>query len=84
MEYIDAITVRDYLRQSPDDVEQHRILAQHIGKLLAKMHQADVIHGDLTTSNIMLRHHTEIQTPSLVRSGSVRAHTSNVRALNGD
>ena len=27
-----------------------------IGVELAKMHQADVIHGDLTTSNMMLRH----------------------------
>ncbi|EIW52930.1 serine/threonine protein kinase BUD32 [Trametes versicolor FP-101664 SS1] len=27
-----------------------------IGTEIAKMHQADVIHGDLTTSNMMLRH----------------------------
>jgi TP53 regulating kinase and related kinases len=26
-----------------------------IGTEIAKMHQADVIHGDLTTSNMMLR-----------------------------
>lgn len=29
-----------------------------IGIELAKMHAADVIHGDLTTSNMMLRHPT--------------------------
>lgn len=29
-----------------------------IGVELAKMHAADVIHGDLTTSNMMLRHPT--------------------------
>ncbi|KAL7278045.1 hypothetical protein ACG7TL_008009 [Trametes sanguinea] len=27
-----------------------------IGKEIAKMHKADIIHGDLTTSNMMLRH----------------------------
>jgi len=27
-----------------------------IGSEIAKMHKAEVIHGDLTTSNIMLRH----------------------------
>jgi hypothetical protein len=27
-----------------------------IGTEIAKMHAADIIHGDLTTSNMMLRH----------------------------
>jgi hypothetical protein len=27
-----------------------------IGEEIAKMHLADVVHGDLTTSNMMLRH----------------------------
>ncbi|KAF7367466.1 Bud32 protein kinase [Mycena sanguinolenta] len=31
-------------------------LMQLIGQEIAKMHLADVIHGDLTTSNMMLRH----------------------------
>ena len=26
-----------------------------IGMEIAKMHQADIVHGDLTTSNMMLR-----------------------------
>ena len=28
-------------------------LAEHTGKILARMHDADVIHGDLTTSNMI-------------------------------
>ena len=32
------------------------VLMDLIGVELAKMHIADIIHGDLTTSNIMLRH----------------------------
>jgi TP53 regulating kinase-like protein len=27
-----------------------------VGAEIAKMHLADIIHGDLTTSNMMLRH----------------------------
>lgn len=30
-------------------------LADSIGVALAKMHDVDVVHGDLTTSNLMLR-----------------------------
>lgn len=29
-----------------------------IGKALGRMHQADIIHSDLTTSNMMLRSKT--------------------------
>ncbi|KAI1789858.1 hypothetical protein LXA43DRAFT_543067 [Ganoderma leucocontextum] len=32
------------------------VLMEMIGTEIAKMHQADIIHGDLTTSNMMLRH----------------------------
>jgi len=32
------------------------VLMRLIGQEIAKMHLADVIHGDLTTSNMMLRH----------------------------
>jgi len=28
-----------------------------VGAVLAKIHEADVVHGDLTTSNLMLRDH---------------------------
>jgi len=32
------------------------VLMHLIGAEIAKMHAADIIHGDLTTSNMMLRH----------------------------
>ncbi|EJF60879.1 hypothetical protein DICSQDRAFT_137099 [Dichomitus squalens LYAD-421 SS1] len=32
------------------------VVMEMIGTELAKMHQADIVHGDLTTSNMMLRH----------------------------
>ena len=31
-----------------------------IGRELGKLHKADVIHGDLTTSNMMLRKRTKL------------------------
>jgi TP53 regulating kinase-like protein len=31
-----------------------------VGAQLAKMHQGDIIHGDLTTSNMMLRRNTAL------------------------
>ncbi len=30
-------------------------LAQEVGKAIAMMHDAEIVHGDLTTSNILLR-----------------------------
>ncbi|RKP26517.1 kinase-like domain-containing protein [Syncephalis pseudoplumigaleata] len=55
MEHIDATTVRDYLRQNTGlAADEVSALADIIGGQLAKMHAADVVHGDLTTSNMML------------------------------
>jgi TP53 regulating kinase-like protein len=46
-----------------------------VGTEIAKMHLADIIHGDLTTSNMMLRRPTSVGdlpqgTPQLVRGTS--------------
>jgi len=38
-----------------------------IGTEIAKMHQADVIHGDLTTSNMMIRHPFAAKSPSSMK-----------------
>lgn len=58
-EILRSTTVRDHIvgAQQSDachDVEL-RLLAQRVGQTLAKMHDEDVIHGDLTTSNMLLR-----------------------------
>lgn len=58
MENITGITVKQRLldhqateyRQVDADA-----LAEQIGTSLAKMHSLNVVHGDLTTSNLMLR-----------------------------
>lgn len=53
-----SITVRDHIvssQESGQDPVCLAALAQDIGKILAKMHDEDVVHGDLTTSNMLLR-----------------------------
>lgn len=53
MEYFKhSITVKDFIQQaSPSLIEK---VTHNIGIVLAKMHANNIIHGDLTTSNILL------------------------------
>lgn len=49
-----------------------------IGTEIAKMHKADIIHGDLTTSNMMLRHPSSFQsTDTKIPTELVRGHLNN-------
>ncbi|XP_020839402.1 EKC/KEOPS complex subunit TP53RK [Phascolarctos cinereus] len=62
-----SLTVRDYIQSiqmTETDPEKLSLLARKIGKVLAQMHDEDVIHGDLTTSNMLLK--TPIEQLSLV------------------
>ncbi|XP_013886198.1 EKC/KEOPS complex subunit TP53RK [Austrofundulus limnaeus] len=69
-EVLDSVTVRDHITTSQQSgsckEEELQRLAQHIGQILAKMHDEDVIHGDLTTSNMLLRRGPEDTQPDLV------------------
>ena len=51
MEYIDGIKVRDLVDQLDD--EERKILFVRIGYFSGKLHKAGIVHGDLTTSNII-------------------------------
>lgn len=62
---IDSVTVRDHIvttkqGSGPSSTleEQLTPLAVEVGRILAKMHDEDVVHGDLTTSNMLLRRST--------------------------
>ena len=61
MEFIEeAVTVQEYIHQvQAGDVEEDDprlvALATKVGKTLAAMHAVDVVHGDLTTCNMLLR-----------------------------
>uniref|UniRef100_A0A8C8SIJ5 non-specific serine/threonine protein kinase n=1 Tax=Pelusios castaneus TaxID=367368 RepID=A0A8C8SIJ5_9SAUR len=55
---VGSTTVRDYIisiQQNGKDMSNLLLLAEKIGETLARMHDEDLIHGDLTTSNVLLR-----------------------------
>ncbi|KAI8594773.1 kinase-like domain-containing protein [Dissophora ornata] len=56
MEYIEGTSVRDYLvTEEAHTPEAQKRVAVEIGHALGRMHNIDVIHGDLTTSNLLMR-----------------------------
>ncbi|XP_076246502.1 TP53 regulating kinase isoform X2 [Calliopsis andreniformis] len=60
MEYIEnAIVLKDFIDQnisSGSNVERLiNFIAQGLGTLIARLHSKNIIHGDLTTSNVLLR-----------------------------
>ncbi|XP_027032363.2 EKC/KEOPS complex subunit TP53RK [Tachysurus fulvidraco] len=57
-EITDSITVREHIADAQakgQSIESLHSLADKMGRILAKMHDEDVIHGDLTTSNMLLK-----------------------------
>ena len=54
MEYIDGDKLRDVLEK-----KDYLNLCEQMGELVGKLHSKNIIHGDLTTSNMILKH-TEI------------------------
>jgi|SRR3989338_5571332 len=50
IEFLDGEKVRDYLERTGDFK-----VCKQIGEQTAKMHEANIVHGDLTTSNIILK-----------------------------
>lgn len=53
MEFIDGERLREYLERIP--LSDRLELCREIGRQLAKLHRAGIVHGDLTTSNMILR-----------------------------
>ncbi len=53
MEEIEGISLKEFIRGQEPGAELLNGLVQEIGRVLAKMHSCDVIHGDLTTSNMI-------------------------------
>lgn len=50
MEYIEGKKLADHLEKL-----DYKKISEKIGKELAKLHDSDIIHGDLTTSNLILK-----------------------------
>ncbi|MFQ5837164.1 MAG: KEOPS complex kinase/ATPase Bud32 [Thermoplasmata archaeon] len=52
MEFVDGPTAKDVLASDPDG---GRELCHKMGLLAGRLHAGDIVHGDLTTSNMILR-----------------------------
>jgi len=52
MEYIDGKRVKDIFNGL--DEKERKIICRMIGESIAWLHNADIIHGDITTSNMIL------------------------------
>ena len=55
MEYIDGVRLKDVLSTYPP-AERHGLL-ERVGMLIGILHRNDIIHGDLTTSNMIMKEH---------------------------
>ncbi|XP_070574129.1 EKC/KEOPS complex subunit Tp53rkb-like [Ptychodera flava] len=79
----DGITVKDYIiseqKTQNEDQQSLMSLANKIGSVLATMHDNDIIHGDLTTSNMLLRKSVDDLTLIIIDFG-----LSSVSALHED
>jgi Kae1-associated kinase Bud32 len=53
MEYVDGVRIKEFLN-SADKSSIEKVCLQ-IGKLIGKLHSNGVVHGDLTTSNMILK-----------------------------
>ena len=54
MEFIvDAVPVKNFLVSSQANPSSFEVLCDRIGSSIANTHNASVIHGDLTTSNML-------------------------------
>lgn len=54
MEYIDGPKLKDYINDPALSQEDLRAILEQIGRVVNAVHEAGVIHGDLTTSNMVM------------------------------
>ena len=55
MDFIPGQKLRDVLEEG----DEYQQLAQQIGEKVGRLHMADIVHGDLTTSNMILHELTQ-------------------------
>jgi len=57
IEYIDGIVLRDLIDKGVSE-DVVRNVFTHVGELIGKLHSNSIVHGDLTTSNMILYNNT--------------------------
>ena len=52
-EFVEGVVLRDWLKGGREWREVVRV-AERVGRVLGRLHDVDVVHGDLTTSNMIV------------------------------
>jgi tRNA A-37 threonylcarbamoyl transferase component Bud32 len=68
MEFVAGKRVKDIVGKN-----NHRALAKKIGEAVAKLHNYNIVHGDLTTSNMILKVREENDPDSSEKAGKSKA-----------
>jgi len=56
MELIDGVIMREFFESLPENrLGLVGELSENLGEIVGDMHRADIVHNDLTTSNVMLK-----------------------------
>ena len=63
LEFIDGWTVKEFLLSHPDNDALWARVADAIGAAVANVHDIGIVHGDLTTSNMMIRRSAVMPAP---------------------
>jgi TP53 regulating kinase-like protein len=58
MEFVDGKQVKQVLDDLPPDARAR--LSRHVGELIGRLHKDGIIHGDLTTSNMILTPYSKV------------------------
>ncbi|AFN03267.1 Kae1-associated kinase Bud32 [Pyrococcus furiosus DSM 3638] len=53
MEFIEGERLKELLEKLP--IEERLEICKEIGRVIGKLHEAGIVHGDLTTSNMIMR-----------------------------
>lgn len=75
MERIEGLSARDFVKGCTDHSIALQVL-HRIGVIVASLHENDIIHGDLTTSNFIIRDVTDTSSLVAIDFGLVRDSTS--------
>ncbi|KAI9501267.1 serine/threonine-protein kinase bud32 [Coemansia spiralis] len=59
MEYIEGLTLKEWIIGNGDEAKEKELMST-VGKILHIMHSNNIVHGDLTTSNMIIDESNEV------------------------
>lgn len=75
MEFVEGISVRDFMNECKDQLVCGKILSA-IGNVVGRMHEGDIIHGDLTTANFLIRGSDDVENIVAIDFGLVTSSSA--------